>query len=91
MGNWRDGVGNGQRAEWDAVDWFVGNTSDIEPEMTTLLQWRWWFCRPRNCADYVGVVEMQQRLRLLPPPAHPNREALVADAGADLPLRCGED
>lgn len=87
MGNSSDGVGCRVLPVQKAVDWFVENTADREPSLTTLLRWERWCSNRMNGAEYVNIVEMsRQVLPLLPSPRPPSQNALLEDAASeDLP------
>jgi hypothetical protein len=72
----------------DAVEWFVANGADEEPGAWHLRRWEVWFARAGNRADYVGVCEIGQELRMFPPPRGAGREVLVQDLVSEAPRRC---
>jgi hypothetical protein len=84
MGNSKDGMGWGVLPVYRAVDWFVENSGDREPNITTLLRWERWCSNRMNCAEYVNVVEMSRKvLPLVPSPCLPSQSALLEDAASD--------
>jgi hypothetical protein len=84
LDNSSDAVGYRVLPVQKAVDWFVENTADREPNLTTLLRWERWCSNRMNCAEYVNIVEMsRQVLPLLPPPGRPSQGALLEDAASD--------
>lgn len=82
MGNPRDRVGCALPAH-EAVDWFVENTADREPNLKTLPRWKRWCSNRLNSAEYVNIVEMSKVLPLLPPPRQPSPSAVLEDAALD--------
>jgi len=67
----------------DAVDWYVQNESDHEPDRATLARWELWSNNRQHCKEYEDLVQMMRQLRLLGPPAKPVRSELIADLEKD--------
>ena len=75
----REGPDEGSSRVRQAIEWFVENGSDREPDSKTLLRWESWCDDPRNCDAYREVVDLQLVARSGVPPAAPSREALLSD------------
>lgn len=85
-------MGQSQQSAPDAVDWFVKNESDGEPDHETLGQWEMWCSDSRNLEEYEDVVQMWQQLRMMPAPSPVSRRALVEDWKAErMPERASSD
>ena len=75
----REGPGEASSRVRQAIEWFVNNGSDREPDSKTLLRWESWCDDPRNCDAYREVVDLHLVALSGVPPAAPSREALLAD------------
>jgi hypothetical protein len=63
----------------DAVDWFVENESDREPDPMRLREWEAWSASPQNRADYAEIIWMREEARTLSVPPTASRQELLAD------------
>jgi ferric-dicitrate binding protein FerR (iron transport regulator) len=69
----------GEQSPRDAVDWFVENESDPEPDPVTLRRWEAWSASPKNRADYAKIIRMREEARTLSAPPTASRQELLAD------------
>jgi len=75
-----DGVPTSAR---DAVEWFVENESDHEPDEGTVSQWEEWCTHAWNKAAYADIVLVRLQIRLLSVPTVACREDLLRDVLAE--------
>jgi transmembrane sensor len=78
------GEAKGVQSPRDAVDWFVENESDPEPDPMTLRRWETWSASLKNRADYAEIIWMREEARTLSAPPTASRQELQADI-ADEP------
>ena len=62
-----------------AIEWFVNNGSDREPDSKTLLRWESWCDDPENVEVYREIVDLQLLALSGERPEEPSPEALLAD------------
>jgi ferric-dicitrate binding protein FerR (iron transport regulator) len=72
-----------------AIEWFIDNGSDREPDSKTLLRWESWCDDPENLAVYREVVESQLLALSMKRPEVPSSEALRADVKGERRGRSG--
>jgi ferric-dicitrate binding protein FerR (iron transport regulator) len=72
-----------------AVEWFIENGSDREPDSKTLLQWERWCDEPENCVAYREVADLQMWVLSGVAPDVPGREAVLADVKGERLGRSG--
>jgi hypothetical protein len=72
-----------------AVEWFIENGSDREPDSKTLLRWESWCDDPENCVAYREVVDLHLQALSGVAPDVPSREALLADVKGERLGRSG--
>jgi hypothetical protein len=75
----REGPDEGSSRVRQAIEWFVNNGSDRQPNSKTLLRWESWCDDPENSDVYREVVDLQLLALSVEPPAVPSRDALLAD------------
>jgi hypothetical protein len=73
------GEAKGGQSLRDAVDWFVENESDPEPDPIRLREWEAWSASLKNRADYAEIFWMRQVARTLSAPPTASRQELLAD------------
>jgi ferric-dicitrate binding protein FerR (iron transport regulator) len=67
----------------DAIDWWVENTADQEPDQEQRSRWKAWSSSRRNQEEYAAVVRLLREIRRLPPPVPAQRHELLEDAAAE--------
>lgn len=72
-----------QKAMDEALEWFVLNESGREQGKGSEARWEFWRRNPRNRNAYLGIMEVVEDARELPPPALVHGAALREDAEAD--------
>jgi hypothetical protein len=75
----RRGEAKGGQSPRDAVDWFVENESDPEPDPIRLREWETWSASLKNRADYAEIILMREEARTLSAPPTASRQELLAD------------
>ena len=85
----RKGPDEGSPRVRQAIEWFIENGSDREPDSKTLLRWESWCDDPENVQAYREVVDLQLLASSGVPPAVPTREALLADVKGESIGRSG--
>jgi ferric-dicitrate binding protein FerR (iron transport regulator) len=85
----REGPDEGLSRVRQAIEWFVENGSDREPNSKTLLRWESWCDDPENLEVYREVADLQLLALSVAPPDLPSREALLADVKGERLGRSG--
>jgi hypothetical protein len=73
------GEAKGGQSPRDAVDWFVENQSDPEPDPMRLREWGAWCASFKNRADYAEIIWIREDARTLPAPPTASRQELLLD------------
>ena len=89
MDDKREGLDEVSSRVRQAIEWFIDNGSDREPDSETLLQWERWCNDPENCVAYGEVVDLHLQALSGVAPDVPSPEALVADVKGERLGRSG--
>ena len=85
----RKGPDEGSSRVRQAIEWFIENGSDREPDSKTLLRWESWCDDPENVEVYREIVDLQLLTLSGVAPALASREALLADVKRERLGRSG--
>ena len=85
----REGPDEASSRVRQAIEWFIDNGSDREPDSKTLLRWEIWCDDPENVDVYREVVDLQLLALSVGRPDLPSREALLADVKGERLGRSG--
>ena len=75
----REGPDEASSRVRQAIEWFVNNGSDREPDSKTLLRWESWCDDPENVEVYREIVDLQLLALSGERPEEPSRETLLVD------------
>lgn len=85
MHNGTQEMDESRQLAWDAVDWYVRNESDREPDQEFVKQWELWCNDVRNLEKYEDVIRMRQQLLMVAAPTPASQASLVADFEREKP------